>query len=76
MHEPDEQGLGAVVIGRGLDNAFCAHDFDPNPPRKGLNLTLLLRRDDGQILNLNIADLLALARVADIGKILDIDQES
>ena len=78
MHEPEEQGIEGKVIGRGLDNAFTCHDHDPGPSQ-GINLTLALKRDNGDgdpmILNLNLADLIALARCADPAKVKAIDEE-
>ena len=72
MHEPDDQDIQGHVIGSGFDNATCAHLLDPNPP-KGINLTLVLRRDDKHGLNIALADLVALARCADPAKVAEID---
>ena len=70
-HEPDEQGVGARVIGTHLDNAFGAmagrrvgmdgHDFTE------FNVVLTVEDDDGvpqDAAVVNLASLLAIAAVA------------
>lgn len=49
-HEPDNQGIGADIIGAELDNAGC-----------GDELAVQLVAPDGDVLVLNIASLLAMA---------------
>ena len=60
MHEPDEQGISATVVGRTLDNA-CGADV-----RSGELVVILTKEgDDGktEILPINLATLIAMARV-------------
>ena len=76
LHEPDEQGIKGVVKGKGFDNANCPvlnvkipqKDIWRDVPGLGkfntYNLFLELRNGDGEVLNLNLADLVNLARHA------------
>ena len=62
MHEPDEQGISAEVIGDHLDNAMGNHIMtEPNARQEFL---VILRNEDNDELHLNLADLIALARLA------------
>ena len=64
MHEPDEQGLSAFVIGNELDNAF-GEDINVDMLKCGhQEIVVVLKREDvimGEMFNL--ATLIALARV-------------
>jgi hypothetical protein len=66
MHEPDEQGVEGAVIGHRFDNAFCLPDraktYSVSDP---YDLTLVLSRERER-LNVNLADLVALARLAEV----------
>jgi len=66
MHEPDEQGLSATVIGDYLDNMFG------NSNASGELIIALERRDENDeddendifnVKTFNLADLIALARI-------------
>ena len=62
MHEPDEQGISAEVIGDHLDNAMGNHIMiEPNARQE---FVVLLRNEDNDELHVNLADLIALARLA------------
>lgn len=67
MHEPDEQGLKAWVIGNHLDNAF-GNQLVPDLLKKGSHeFVIFLERFDGEkIINeaFNLSSLIALARQA------------
>jgi len=56
MHEPDEQGVSAAVVGNRLDNAGCKGEF-----------VVMICRENGSdedvAIPVNLADLIALARV-------------
>jgi hypothetical protein len=59
MHEPDEQEVTAKVIGKTLDNAFSC------PPAKfSHNELMVVIERDGKEEYFNLANLIALARVA------------
>lgn len=61
MHEPDQQGVTAVVRGDHLDNAM-----GDNPANNADELTIGISRDDGQSYEwFNLASLIALARMAE-----------
>ncbi len=77
MHEPDEQGIRGRVRGSRFDNAcepllhhkyaveelrFEDHGFGHG---HRFDLFLELRNDKGEVLNLNLADLVNLARQAE-----------
>ena len=57
MHEPDEQGITAEVTGSILDNAGVSGE-----------LTVIIFRDNRPAAVINLASLIALARVADLSK--------
>jgi len=63
MHEPDEQGVKASVVGSHLDNSFG---------NTGTNdeLVVLLDRDGKPQERFNLATLIALARLADLGSLI------
>lgn len=62
MHEPDEQGLTARVVGTILDNAFGDHVSEEFQERGLQELVVILERSDGRAEQFNLASLLALAR--------------
>lgn len=68
MHEPDEQGLSASVVGTVLDNAM-GNRIDPFLIFNGAQeIVVILDRqtDEGRITEaFNLATLIALARMAD-----------
>lgn len=59
MHEPDEQGISARVIGNVLNNS-CGTYLGGDPVMQEL-LVILLKNEHGVYFNL--ADLIALARI-------------
>jgi hypothetical protein len=67
MHEPDEQGLKAHVVGDHLDNAF-GNQIALEAITKGFQefVIILERFDEGKIVieTFNLANLIALARQA------------
>ena len=65
MHEPDEQGLSARVVGTILDNAFGDHIFEDLPGRDYQEIVIVLERD-GRVEKFNLASLIALARKAQV----------
>ena len=67
MHEPDEQGVEAVVSGYRLDNAMGS---DPDSNHGELTVGIKRKHDvDGEYIGwFNLADLIALARLADTFK--------
>ena len=61
-HEPDEQGITAVVIGTSFDNAFGEDD------RVGMSepeIVIELKDDEGESVRINLATLLAAATYRD-----------
>lgn len=59
MHEPDEQGVSAIVTGLNLDNAM-----GDDPYHNVQELTVgILRDDTGRMEWFNLASLIALARI-------------
>lgn len=72
MHEPDEQGLSAVVFGSRFDNAFptegeIAGEFVNVHPDSELKVKLIRERgDEVESSFFNLADLIALARKAQL----------
>ena len=66
MHEPSEQDLKARVIGDHLDNAF-GEDIRGIACENGFQeFVVVLERND-QMMKINLASLIALARKAQIG---------
>ena len=64
MHEPDEQGLSAKVLGVKLDNAFPSTTLSHE-------IRVMLTRGSGNDFDtefFNLATLIALARKADLGE--------
>ena len=75
MHEPDEQGVFALVFGTNLDNAFGNH-IDAGLLEKGSHeiVVIIDQYEEDQYGELvhahdvfNLADLLAIVRGVDIG---------
>lgn len=68
MHEPDEQGLSAEVFGSRLDNAFPSRGKFVNiHPDSEIKVKLIRERDDEVDFSFfNLADLIALARKAQL----------
>jgi hypothetical protein len=63
MHEPDEQGIKAVVVGTDLDNAMG--DRPVILPSGRAEFCVAISRDDGTGTEwFNLASLIALARLA------------
>jgi hypothetical protein len=65
MHEPDEQGISARVVGTRLDNAFGDSVTGEFLERGYQELVVILEREsDGRTEKFNLASLIALARKA------------
>lgn len=62
MHEPDEQGLTARVVGTRLDNAFGESITGEFLERGFQELVVILERSDGRVEKFNLASFIALAR--------------
>jgi len=60
MHEPDEQDVSAKVVGDHLDNAMGDYI---NPEGKYQEFVIVLKKGK-KTLNVNLANLIALARLA------------
>lgn len=63
MHEPDEQGIRAEVVGDHLDNAFGTH-IGENIEYDQEFVVRIIR--DGKTNDFNLADLIALARMTNL----------
>lgn len=63
MHEPDEQGLKARVIGDHLDNA-CGNRIDLDAIEKSYQEYVVVLEKGTAIERFNLATLIALARLA------------
>jgi hypothetical protein len=68
MHEPDEQGIGAQVVGNHLDNA-SGYEIREEAVKEGYQEFVVILTKDGSELKINLADLIALARLADTSSI-------
>jgi hypothetical protein len=74
MRTPGKQGVFGGVHGHGLDNACVPHlrlsdaSMTPNMV-EGYNLFLTIVKGGSGLLNVNLADLIAIARAADPEKI-------
>lgn len=62
MHNPASQGIKASVIGDHLDNVMGNRVM--TEPNSRQELLVMLRNEDNEELHLNLADLIALARLA------------
>lgn len=67
MHEPNEQEISAHVVGTSLDNA-CGESIREDAITRGYQeIVVILRNGEtGEHLKLNLACLIALARLASI----------
>ena len=65
MHEPDEQGLKAHVVGDHLDNACGNHIGEKQITEGFQEFVVVLQRDGKEPHVVNLADLIALARLGD-----------
>ena len=70
MHEPDEQGIEAVVVGTHLDNAIGTNFGPPQWFENTAELMVGITRTGDDYRRetrwFNLADLIALARLADL----------
>ena len=66
MHEPDECGISADVIGTKLDNAFGEEVNEHHLEEGYQELVIILRKDDEGFYKINLATLIALARKANL----------
>lgn len=78
MRTPDKQGVFGCVHGHGLDNGCVPHlrlsDASMTPNMVGgYNLFLTIVKGASGLLNVNLADLIAIARAADPGKIKELE---
>ena len=65
MHEPDEQGIRAWVVGTHLDNAFGNRIDERAIMTYSQEYVVILDKvEEGKIIKLNLATLIALARKA------------
>ena len=68
MHEPDEQGISAIVLGNHLDNAFgdypeiMKRTWAEDGPSPHMEYVICLQKENGEQLWINLATLIALAR--------------
>lgn len=63
MHEPDEQGISARVVGSKLDNAFGECIREDAITDGWQEFVVILENKDYEQLQINLASLIALARV-------------
>jgi hypothetical protein len=63
MHEPDEQGLSARVVGDHLDNA-AGNSIHGDAVQLGYQEFIVILARDHNVELFNLADLIALARQA------------
>ena len=70
MHEPDEQGISAVVLGNYLDNAMGDYPeviqraWTDSGPSPSMEYVVCLQDEQGDQMWINLATLIALARKA------------
>ena len=78
-HEPDEQGLSAIVTGTILDNAMgdrISHELDIIKDNPGTDeIRVHIRKDDSHFCSLNLATLLAVAQVG-LEEIMSVQNDS
>ncbi len=65
MHEPDEQGIDARVVGFKLDNAF-GDSIRADAVTDGWQEFVVVLEKDGLLHSFNLATLIALARKANL----------
>lgn len=68
MHEPDEQGLKARVVGNKLDNAMGNH-IGLKAMEQGWQEFVVILEKDNEIEIFNLATLIALARQSELKNI-------
>ena len=66
MHEPDEQGISARVIGNKLDNAFGTQVKEGFVEGGYQEFVIVLENENMEIEKFNLATLIALARKASL----------
>ena len=68
MHEPDDQGIKAHVIGDHLDNAMGSSIIEPLLEQHAHEIVVIIRRKDYDppLYRFNLADLIAMARIAEL----------
>lgn len=67
MHEPDEQGISAHVVGDHLDNAMGSNINETLILQHNQELVVILQKESAHHpLMINLANLIALARMAQI----------
>lgn len=67
MHEPDGQGISAVVVGNHLDNAFGASVIQEHIKSGYQEFVVVLKKEGSRkSLNVNLSSLIALARKAQV----------
>ena len=70
MHEPDEQGISAIVLGNHLDNAMgdypevIKRSYANDGPSPHMEYVVCLQNEQGDQMWINLATLIALARKA------------
>ena len=62
MHEPDEMGVSAFVIGTILDNAMGEEILEEFIEKNHQEIVVIIRNDIGHTENFNLATLIAYAR--------------
>lgn len=63
MHEPDEQGVSALVVGQKLDNAM-GNEIIPEAISQGWQEYVVILNNNGKTEAFNLACLIALAKKA------------
>ncbi len=71
MHEPDETGLKVDVVGNHLDNAFGDHISIEAVTGGFQEYTVVFHTPDGKHVPVNLANIIALARLADLQEFYD-----
>lgn len=66
MHEPDNEGVSATVVGDHLDNAFGDSILSIDSPKCPQEYVVVLLDTKGRKENFNLSSLIALARKAQI----------
>lgn len=61
MHEPEEDGVSAIVVGDHLDNALGNRVIESLVIAEHQEYIVVLKKDDGEKMLINLADLIALA---------------
>lgn len=66
MHEPDEQNIKARIVGYKLDNAFGEYIGEDHIEQGFQEYVVILENDKREIFKINLASLIALARLAKV----------